>query len=108
MAKRVSVIVPSYNHASFLRECLQSALDQDYSDLEVVVVDDCSSDNSLEIARSIQDPRLQVHKNERNLGAYGTQNRALEMATGDYIAILNSDDVWRKGKLSKQVALLEE
>jgi len=105
---RVSVIVPGYNHASFIKEALQSALDQDYPDLEVIVIDDCSSDNSVEIAQSINDKRIDVRKNAKNLGAYATQNRAMEVATGDYIAILNSDDVWRPGKLRKQIALLEK
>lgn len=108
MAKRVSVIVPSYNHAPYLRECLGSALAQDYDDLEVIVIDDCSSDNSVEIAQAINDKRVQVRKNAKNLGAYATQNRAMEMATGYYIAILNSDDVWRPGKLRKQIELLEK
>lgn len=108
MAPRVSVIVPSYNHAPFIKECLESALSQDYPDLELIVIDDCSSDNSVEIAQSIGDPRLQVRKNSKNLGAYATQNRAMDMAAGDYIAVLNSDDVWRPGKLQKQIELFEK
>lgn len=108
MAKRVSVIVPSYNHAPFLKACLESILTQDYEDLEVILVDDCSSDDSVKIARSIDDPRLQVHVNKSNLGAYGTQNRALDLATGETIAIMNSDDRWRPGKLKRQIALLEQ
>lgn len=102
------MIVPSYNHAPYIRECLESALGQDYPDLEVIVVDDCSSDESVSIAQSITDPRIQVRKNAKNLGAYATENRAIEMATGDYIAVLNSDDIWRPGKLKKQIALLEK
>ncbi len=108
MPPRVSVIVPSYNHAPYLKECLQSALAQDYPDFELIVVDDCSSDGSLEVVRSIDDPRLTVVMNDVNLGAYGTQNRALDLATGDYVAVLNSDDVWRAGKLAAQVALMEK
>lgn len=108
MSARVSVIVPSYNHAPYLKECLESALAQDYPELEVIVIDDCSSDNSVEIAQSISDPRIQVRKNSKNLGAYATQNRSMEMATGEYIAVLNSDDVWRPYKLRKQIALMEK
>lgn len=108
MPARVSVIVPSYNHAPYLMECLGSALSQDYPDFEVIVVDDCSSDGSLEVLRSIDDSRLTVVANEVNLGAYGTQNRALDLATGVYVAVLNSDDVWRAGKLAAQVALMEK
>jgi glycosyltransferase involved in cell wall biosynthesis len=107
MAKRVSVIVPSYNHAPYLKECLDSALHQDYPYLEVIVIDDCSSDNSIEVAQTFADPRLQIRKNSKNLGAYATQNRAMSIATGDYIAVLNSDDIWQPGKLRKQVELFE-
>ena len=107
MPPRVSVIVPSYNHAPYIKECLLSALDQRGVELEVVVVDDCSKDDSARIARSISDPRLRVVVNEENVGAYATQNRAMDMASGELIAVLNSDDVWRAGKLAKQVALLD-
>lgn len=108
MPARVSVVVPSYNHASYIKECLESALAQDYSDFEVIVVDDCSSDGSVEVARGIKDPRLTVVVNEENVGAYATQNRALDLASGEFVAVLNSDDVWRAGKLSAQVALMEK
>jgi glycosyltransferase involved in cell wall biosynthesis len=108
MTPRVSVIIPSYNHAAFLKECLDSALGQNYADLEVILIDDCSSDDSVEIAQTIPDPRIQVRKNSKNLGAYATQNRALDIATGEYIAILNSDDIWRPGKLTKQIELLQK
>lgn len=108
MAKRVSVIVPSYNHAPYLQDCLESALGQDYPDLEVIVVDDRSKDDSLKVAQALQDPRLQVHQNPENIGAYATQNRALDLAAGDYIAVLNSDDVWKPNKLRRQVEMLEK
>jgi glycosyltransferase involved in cell wall biosynthesis len=106
--KRVSVIVPSYNHAPYIKECLESALAQDYPDLEMIVIDDCSTDDSVAIAQAIKDSRIQVRKNVQNLGAYATQNRAMELATGEYIAILNSDDVWRPGKLKAQIELMEK
>ena len=108
MSKRVSVIVPSYNHAPYIKEALLSALHQDYPDIEIIVIDDCSTDDSVAIAQSIGDPRIHVRKNAKNLGAYATENRAMEMASGEYIAVLNSDDLWRPGKLKKQIALLEK
>ena len=108
MAKRVSVIVPSYNHASYIKPCLESILAQDYNDTEIIVVDDCSSDDSVKIAQSIDDPRIQVRKNSKNLGTYATQNRAMDLASGDYVAVLNSDDLWKPAKLRKQIELLEK
>jgi glycosyltransferase involved in cell wall biosynthesis len=104
---KVSVIVPSYNHARFLRACLDSVISQTFSDWELILIDDGSSDNCVEIARSYSDPRIQVHQNETNLGTYGTQQRALAMAQGDYVAVLNSDDFWIPGKLEEQVKALD-
>jgi glycosyltransferase involved in cell wall biosynthesis len=105
VSPRVSVIVPSYNHASYLRQCLESVLAQDFEDFEIVLVDDVSKDESVEVARSFKDKRLQVHLNEQNLGTYATQNRALDLARGEFVAVLNSDDLWRPGKLRRQMDL---
>lgn len=104
---KVSVIVPSYNHARFLRICLDSVIAQTFSDWELILIDDGSSDNCVEIARSYTDPRIQVYQNETNLGTYGTQQRALTMAQGEFVAVLNSDDFWVPGKLEQQVKALE-
>ncbi len=101
----ISILVPSYNHARFLHECLSSGLGQTYADLEVVFVDDGSSDESVDAARSINDSRLRIFVNDENLGTYGTLNRALELARGEFVAILNSDDLWEREKLSRQMAL---
>ena len=104
---KVSVIIPSYGHAKYLRECLDSVLAQTFQDWEVVLVDDQGPDDSLEIARSYADPRIHVHSNERNLGTYGTQNRCLDLATGEYVAVLNSDDYWKPEKLERQLAMFD-
>lgn len=105
---KVSVIIPSYNHARYLSRCIESVLAQTYDHLEIVLVDDCSSDDSWETARSFSDIRVRIHRNEQNLGTYATQNRGLDLATGDLIAILNSDDSWHPTKLEKQVQSLHE
>ncbi len=106
---KVSVLIPSFNHAPFLNACLDGVFGQTYGDLEVVLVDDGSKDQSVAIAReyAAREPRLQVHVNEHNLGTYGTQQRALEMSQGEFVAILNSDDLWAPTKLESQVAALE-
>ncbi len=107
MAK-VSIIVPSYNHARFIPACVESVLAQTFEDWEMIIVDDGSSDNSVEIWKSYSDPRIQVLKNESNLGTYGTQNRAVSLAKSDLIAVLNSDDFWEPEKLTLQLDLIEK
>ncbi len=104
----MSVIVPSYNHGRFLRSTLHSALRQTFRDLEVLVLDDGSTDDSLKVAGSIADRRLRVESNPTNLGTYGTQQRGLERTDSEFVAILNSDDLWEPTKLEKQVAVLED
>lgn len=106
MSEHVSVVIPSYNHAPFLKVCLQSALRQTHKDLDVLLVDDCSSDGSFEIAASIKDSRLRVYRNEANLGTYGSQAAGLKLAKGDWIAILDSDDAWAPDKIAKQLEAL--
>jgi glycosyltransferase involved in cell wall biosynthesis len=108
MSEKVSVIVASYNHGEFIQECLESALSQTYDNLEVIVVDDQSTDDSVEIARGLSDPRLKVVRNKKKLGTYGTEQAGLELASGQWIAILNSDDYWSTKKLEKQIAALQK
>lgn len=107
MAGKVSVLVASFNHAPYLRECLESALSQTHSDLEVLVFDDQSEDDSVATARSLTDPRITVRRNTQKLGAYGTAQAALEASSGDWIAVLNSDDFWASSKLHSQLQLME-
>lgn len=106
---RVSILVPSYNHGRFLERTLTSAIEQTFPDWELLLFDDRSSDDSVAIAQRIAatDPRIRVELNSENLGAYGTEQRALEAASGDLIAILNSDDFWHPEKLRRQVAALD-
>lgn len=102
----VSILVPSYNHARFISQCIESVQAQTFEDWEMIVVDDVSTDATVEIARSFSDPRIKVHVNGTNLGTYGNLNRCLDLATADLAAVLNSDDYWRPTKLEKQVDLL--
>jgi glycosyltransferase involved in cell wall biosynthesis len=100
---RVSVLITSYKHERWLRECVDSALGQTYSDQEVIVVDDNSPDSSPEILRSYGD-RIRLQLNSQNRGTYGVLDQALELATGEFVAVLNSDDVWHPEKIERQVA----
>jgi glycosyltransferase involved in cell wall biosynthesis len=104
---KVSVIIPSYGHAKYLRACLDSVVDQTFKDWEAVVVDDQSPDGSLQIARSYEDLRIRAFENQQNLGTYATQNRCLDLASGEWVAVLNSDDYWKPEKLERQLAMLE-
>jgi glycosyltransferase involved in cell wall biosynthesis len=99
---RVSIVIPVYNHAAYLRKCLQSALDQDWPDLEVIVIDDASPDPAVaEILESFRgDPRLRLSRNARNLGISETQNAALEASTGGVIAFLDCDDYLARNAIS--------
>lgn len=91
----VSIIIPVYNAEKYLAPCLQSALGQSEADIEVIAVDDASTDRSLEILRSFatRDPRLKVLANEKNLGQAATRNRGIDVSTGRWIAFLDNDDM---------------
>lgn len=99
----VSVVVASYNHSRYLDQCISSVLEQTFEDFELLIVDDRSPDNSVEIARAYTDPRVRVFVNEENIGTYATENAGLDLATGGFVAILNSDDYWHPSKLQKQM-----
>lgn len=102
----ISIVVPSYNHAQFSSACAESVLAQTFTDWEMAVVDDCSSDDSFEQWSAVGDPRIRVVRNESNSGTYSSLNRAVEMTTGRWIAVLNSDDWWHPEKLARQVEAL--
>jgi len=106
---RVTVIIPSYNHARFLSECLDGVRKQTFEDWEILLIDDGSKDDSVEIARAaaVEESRLRVFVNEQNLGTYGTQQRGLDLSDSEFVAILNSDDLWAPDKLRSQVEALE-
>lgn len=102
----VSVILPSYNHEDFVEEAVRSVLDQTFSDLELIVVDDASTDRTADIVAGIQDPRLTLVRNAMNRERH-PRNEALRRARGKYIAFQNSDDRWLPEKLEKQLSRLE-
>lgn len=91
---KVSIIVPMYNAEQTLGRCLDSLLQQTYSDLEVILIDDCSRDHTLSIAKekAVQDSRVQVLSNAKNLGVSATRNRGLDCVTGDWVAFCDADD----------------
>lgn len=108
MNNLVSIIMPNYNCGKFIKETIESVIKQTYTNWEILFVDDCSTDNSLEIAKSFNDERIKIFCNETNSGAAVSRNRALREASGKWIAFLDSDDIWVSDKLEKQVAFMEK
>lgn len=104
----VSIIMPSWNTAKFIAETIQSVIDQTYQNWELLIVDDCSTDNTDEIVASFKDDRIKYFHNEKNSGAALTRNRAMREAQGEWIAFLDSDDLWMPKKLEKQIAFMRE
>jgi glycosyltransferase involved in cell wall biosynthesis len=104
----VSVIIPTYNHAQFLGRALQSVLDQTYPNWEAIVIDNHSQDNTDEIVRSHKDPRIALLKIHNNGVISASRNMGIRAARGDWIAFLDSDDLWYATKLERCLAKLDE
>lgn len=100
---KVSVVVPAYNHERFVRAAVESALSQGGDELEVIVIDDGSTDRTGEVVQAIQDGRLRYVR-QSNQDAYNALNNGLRMARGEYLAILNSDDLYVPGRLARLMA----
>lgn len=107
--KLVSIIMPSYNTGRYIKESIESVLAQTYENWELIIVDDCSTDGTDQvIAPFLADDRIRCFKNRENSGAAVSRNRALREARGEWIAFLDSDDLWLPEKLEKQVRFMEE
>ena len=104
----VSIVMPSYNTARFIKNSIDSVLAQTYKNWELLIVDDCSTDNTNEIVAQFNDSRITYVKNEKNSGAAVSRNRALAQAKGKWIAFLDSDDLWAPEKLEKQLKFMAE
>ncbi len=104
----VSVVIPAHNCTGTIRQAIESARAQDVP-LEILVIDDCSEDAlAQELEAYRDDPRVIYIRNERNEGAAGSRNRGVRMARGEYVAFLDADDWWEKGKLSRQLARMKK
>lgn len=103
----VSVIIPAYNCEEYLEEAVSSVLDQTFEDLELIIIDDCSTDGTQALMERLagRDSRIRIYHNEENLGAAGTRNRGVMMARAKWIAFLDGDDLWEREKLEKQLDL---
>ena len=105
----ISVVMPNYNGKRFVAKTIRSVLNQTYKDFELIIVDDCSSDNSVEIIRGFceEDSRVCLITNEKNEGVSFARNMGIQKARGKYIALIDNDDTWEYDKLERQVALAE-
>lgn len=99
---KISVIIPTYNRESTIKASIESVLGQTYDNIEVIVVDDGSTDNTEKVVKSIKDKRLKYIKQKKNAGACMARNIGIEKATGTYISFQDSDDIYYKNKLEKQ------
>ena len=107
---KVSIIMPSYNAAKFIAAAIQSVIEQTYSNWELLITDDCSKDDTINIIKKFQeiDNRIQLFSTGKNSGAAVARNISLQNATGKYIAFLDSDDTWISNKLETQIKFMEK
>jgi glycosyltransferase involved in cell wall biosynthesis len=102
----VSVIIPAFNAEKYVQACLQSVLQQTFSDFEILVIDDASTDQTLMLLEQIRDPRLRIFSLPQNLGVSAARNQGIALAKGQLIAFLDADDLWGTDKLAAQVEAL--
>lgn len=109
MKALVSIITPTYHSEKYIAQTIRSVQEQTYTNWEMIIVDDCSTDNTESIVNgfSQDDSRIKFYKLHHNSGAGVARNQAVSMAVGDYIAFLDSDDLWQPEKLQKQIDFLE-
>lgn len=105
----VSIVMPVYNSEKYIEEAMNSVIDQTYENWELIIIDDGSNDNTIrKIERIlIKDNRIRFYKNDKNMGVSATRNRGISLSRGDWIAFLDSDDIWDKTKLEKQINYAE-
>ena len=106
--KKVSIIIPVYNSSEYLKECINSVINQTYKNLEIIIVNDKSTDNSLSIINSFSDKRIKVINLKENSGVSVARNKGVEVSTGDYICFIDSDDYWYLDKIKKQVEFIKD
>lgn len=106
----ISIITPSYNSSCFISNTINSVINQTYQNWEMIIIDDCSKDNSVELIREYvnQDSRIKLLQNHENRGAAETRNKGLKVAKGRFIAFLDSDDIWYMDKLQIQHSIMKK
>lgn len=105
---KISVILPVYNAQDYLKDCIESVLNQTFNDFELLVIDDCSTDNSVQIIKSYHDERIRLYIKEKNSGYTNSLNWAIKEAKGKYIARMDADDICHPQRLEKQLSFLKK
>ncbi|MDB5233181.1 MAG: glycosyl transferase, family 2 [Hymenobacter sp.] len=108
MNPTVSVIVPTFNRSELLKVAVESVLKQDFTDYEIIITDNSSTDDTAEVVAKLSDKRIRYYFNPVNVGITRNYNRALSLATGKYIAIFSDDDVMLPGNLAAKVNILNQ
>ena len=108
MQPLVSVCIPAYNNAAYIKETIDAILHQTYKNLELVICDDKSTDDTIAVIEAIDDARIRLYKNEQNLGMSGNWNNCLSKCTGEYIKLICADDLLTENALELEVKALEE
>ncbi|MCL2689227.1 MAG: glycosyltransferase family 2 protein [Chitinispirillia bacterium] len=106
----ISIITPCYNSEQYIAKTIESVLAQTYTNWEMLITDDCSTDRSLEIVQSFakEDKRIKIIRHEQNCGTAKARNTAIEASQGEYLAFLDSDDLWLPQKLEKQLSFMQK
>lgn len=109
---QISIVVPVYNAEKYIEQAVDMVMKQTFTDWELILVEDCSKDNSAEVLRSLeselQDARIRVIYKEKNEGAAKARNTGIDAATGKYLAFLDADDIWMENKLSDELAFMQK
>lgn len=105
---KVTVAIPTYNRAHYLKEAIESVLAQTFEDYELLILDNASTDNTEEVVRSFNDKRIKYIKNKINIGGLNNFNKALDMAKGEYVIIFHDDDIMKPELLEKEVEILDK
>lgn len=105
---RISIFMSSYNYAKYLALAIESVLNQSFTDFELFIIDDASTDESWQIIQNYKDPRIKAYQNHTNLNSKHWMNKIVfEMASGEYFAVQHSDNIWEHDKLQKQIDFLD-
>lgn len=108
VAPSISVVMASYNHAEFVEQSIHSVLDQTYGDFELVIVDDGSSDETWRRIQRVDDPRIRAYRLAQNQGGAAALNYGVQESRGEFVAVINSDDMWHRDKLARQLEVFAE
>ena len=108
MEPLVSICIPAYNNAAYIKDTIDSILSQTYKNLELVIVDDKSKDDTVAVIKSIPDERIRLYENEKNLGMSGNWNHCLELCKGEYIKLICADDMLAPDAIEKEARALTE